>query len=304
MAPPSVQRDVRMDGVYFYRTSADGGVRRTLPDGRWSYCVMLRRGKLDLEVEYPRVHTLALSEGDVVAVSGLAPHVFAPPGASASTENFEAFAMSEAIAGASELIIGVVPSEPLALGSLMVGPILIRPDEHPDLSRQIWRAAEMLEDEYQFAASPDHALVVRRLAELMLINFTRRAVRERSGSDERRLGAGAERQIVKALDAFLEAPELHWDLPSLARTAGMSRTRFAETFKAVTGETPALLLTRLKLGSIAHRLANENLSVEAAAEAAGYSSAAAFVRAFRRVHGDTPARWRRRAIQGEPHHET
>ena len=63
------------------------------------------------------------------------------------------------------------------------------------------------------------------------------------------------------------------------------------------------MLTRLKLGSIAHRLANESLSVEAAAEASGYSSAAAFVRAFRRVHGDTPARWRRRAGQGEGVHE-
>ncbi|MBP6876443.1 MAG: helix-turn-helix transcriptional regulator [Phenylobacterium sp.] len=293
-----------MDGVEFYRTTADGGVRRILPAGRNSYCVMLRKGRLDLEIEYPKVATLTLNPGDVVAVSGLAAHAFVPPGAQAATAPFARGPMDEAPVGASELIIGVVPSEPLALGSLMLGPILIRPDEDPGRSRQVWRAAEMLEDEYLAGPSPDHALVVRRLAELMMINFTRQAVRDRNEQDGPALAAGVERQIVKALDAFLDAPDRHWDLPSLARTAGMSRTRFAQTFKAVTGETPALMLTRLKLGSIAHRLTNESLSVEAAAEAAGYSSAAAFVRAFRRVHGDTPARWRRRAGQGEGVHET
>ncbi len=303
MAGRSARRDVRMDGVEFYRTTADGGVRRILPAGRNSYCVIVRSGRLDLQVEYPKVATLALNAGDVVAVSGLAAHAFVPPAAAAATAPFERRPMTEPVTGASELIIGVVPSEALALGSLMLGPILIRADEHPSLSRQVWRATEMLEEEYRAPPSPDHALVVRRLAELMLINFTRQAVRDRNEQDGPALAAGVERQIVKALDAFLDAPNRHWDLPSLARTAGMSRTRFAQTFKAVTGETPALMLTRLKLGSIAHRLANESLSVEAAAEASGYSSAAAFVRAFRRVHGDTPARWRRRAGQGEGVHE-
>ena len=43
----------------------------------------------------------------------------------------------------------------------------------------------------------------------------------------------------------------------------------------------------------ARRIAGTTLSVEAAAEEAGYSSSAAFVRAFQREFGETPARWRR-----------
>jgi AraC-like DNA-binding protein len=38
--------------------------------------------------------------------------------------------------------------------------------------------------------------------------------------------------------------------------------------------------------------------VESAAEEAGYSSSAAFVRAFQREFGETPARWRRRRSGG------
>jgi AraC-like DNA-binding protein len=74
----------------------------------------------------------------------------------------------------------------------------------------------------------------------------------------------------------------------------MSRTRFAEEFKLVTGQTPGAIIARLRLTAVARRLTSERLSVEAAAEAAGYASAAAFVRAFQRAFGETPAHWRRR----------
>ncbi len=296
-AAATPRQDVRMDGVAYFRTSAEGGVRRVLPTGRYSYCVLVRRGDLTLEVNYPKAMTLTLEPGDIVAISGLAEHAFSPPAASAETATFHAGSMAEPAGIESDLIIGIVPNESLALGSLIIGPILIRSSEHPDLFRQVWRAAEMLEEEYRSPPSLDRDLVVRRLAELMMIAMTRRIVRAQAAEGVTRGGAGAERQIVNALDAFFQAPAQHWDLPSLARVAGMSRTRFAATFKAVTGETPALVLSRLRLGAVAHRLANENLSVEAAAEASGYGSAAAFVRAFSRVHGETPARWRRRATR-------
>ncbi len=286
-----------MDGVEFFRTSADGNLRRTLPAGRYSYCVFLRSGELDLEIDYPKTVTLRLHAGDVVAVSGLASHAFRPMGAISGEASFDLAAMGAPARGSIELIVGMVTNEALSLGSLTIGPILIRAETQPDLSRQVWRAAEMLEEEYLGPPTADRPLVVRRLAELMLINMTRLVMRERTAEGAVRAGLGVERQIVNALDAFFEAPDRHWDLPSLARAAGMSRTRFATTFKAVTGETPALVLSRLRLGSAAHRLANENLSVEAAAEAAGYSSAAAFVRAFQRVHGETPGRWRRKAAR-------
>lgn len=288
-------RDVHMDGVDFFRTFVSRTSRRMLTPGNFSYCIMLTRGELDLEIDFPDVSLIHLHAGDVVAVSGLVGHNFRARSGGRVIARFERHTMTDSMPNAeAELIVGVVPNEELALGSLMVGPILIRPGEYPDLSRQVWRAAEMLEEEYAAVPSPDRTLVVRRLAEIMLINMTRRIMRDRAMHGSAPIGTGVERQLMHALDAFFEAPGRRWDLPSLAKAAGMSRTRFAETFKLVTGQTPARVLTRLRLTAVARQLANEDISVEAAAEAAGYSSAATFVRAFQREHGETPARWRRR----------
>jgi AraC-like DNA-binding protein len=49
----------------------------------------------------------------------------------------------------------------------------------------------------------------------------------------------------------------------------------------------------MRLTAAARRLTSAALSVEAAASEAGYGSSAAFVRAFQREFGETPARWRR-----------
>src|SRR5262245_43069389 len=108
---PSPRQDVRMDGVEFFRTTADGGVCRTLPSGRYSYCVFLRRGELDLEIDYPRAATVRLKAGDVVAVSGLVSHQFRPPAAAPSQTPFVLAAMDAPERGSTELIVGMVSNE-------------------------------------------------------------------------------------------------------------------------------------------------------------------------------------------------
>lgn len=287
-------QDVRMDGAQFFRTSAGTSATRMLAPGPYSYCVMLRRGRLRLDVAFPSAASLDLQDGDVVAVSGLAEHGFAPPGAGRRRAGFDLRPMATPERAESDLLIGMVANESLALGSLVIGPILIRPAAQPDLAQQVWRVADMLEAEYRLPA-PDSDLVVRRLAEIILINMTRRLRPDDLASSA---PPGAERQIMRALDAFFGAPERTWDLRSLAREAAMSRTRFAETFKALTGQTPAHVVSRLRLATVARRLASEDLSIDSAAAQAGYGSTAAFVRAFQRVHGETPGRWRRRQAVG------
>jgi AraC-like DNA-binding protein len=189
-------------------------------------------------------------------------------------------------------VLGVAPNEVLALGSLTLGPVVVRPAEHPDLSRRLWGAVDMIEDEYAGASWIDRNLVIRRLAEIMTINIVRCSLAGHRKPGQP--GAPASRYVTQAINAFLRAPEQPWTLVELARAAGMSRTRFAQEFKLVTGQTPGRIVTRMRLTAVARQLATEPLSVEAAAEQAGYSSSAAFVRAFQREFGETPARWRRR----------
>jgi AraC-like DNA-binding protein len=158
----------------------------------------------------------------------------------------------------------------------------------------------MIEDEYADDSWIDRNLVVRRMAETMLINMSRRVFADRrDGSDRDADRIPANRQIMHAINAFFAAPNRSWSLDDLARTAGMSRTRFAEEFKLVTGQTPGRIISRMRLTAAARRLTSTPLSVEAAASEAGYGSAAAFVRAFQREFGETPARWRRQRLVGD-----
>jgi NAD(P)-dependent dehydrogenase (short-subunit alcohol dehydrogenase family)/AraC-like DNA-binding protein len=299
-APPAdvARHDVRMDGVFFFRTVASGDFVKALDPGNFSYCVMVRSGEVRLETDFPSAPQIVLAAGDAVAVSGLAPHAFTSLRAPAAQEpgRFERLALTGAEPGGDvELIVGVAPSESLALGSVLVGPIVVRPSEHPDLARRLWRAVEMLEDEYGDDSWIDRNLVIRRMAETMLINMSRRVFADRRTVPD--VGrAPANRRIMHAINAFFAAPDLAWSLDDLARTAGMSRTRFAEEFKLVTGQTPGRIISRLRLTAAARRLTSAALSVEAAALEAGYSSAAAFVRAFQREFGETPARWRRQRL--------
>lgn len=300
MSPSQLPRDlprhdVQMDGVYFVRAAADADCVKALEAGGFSYCFMVRRGCLRLETDFPLTRALDLGPGDAVAISGLAPHVFRAPGAVAggSVGGFDLRGVSDADPGREvDVFLGVAPSEALALGSLVWGPIFVGRAQHPDLSRRLWRAVEMLEDEYADEAQIDRSLVIRRLAETMAINYSRRAFADRRAPTQAPLEPPHPR-LIQAINAFLRAPEQAWTLADLAKAAGMSRTRFAEEFKLVTGRTPARIISRLRLTGIARRMATKALSVEAAAEEAGYSSSAAFVRAFQREFGETPARWRR-----------
>jgi len=299
----NVRHDVRMDGVYFFRTCIDGNFVNALEPGNFSYCVMVRRGRLRVETDFPVHSAIEVCAGDAIAVSGLAPHVFAS-NTSPKGEPLGRFDRQPVTCDSSgrsvELIIGVAPNETLALGSLMVGPIVVRAAQQPGLSRRLWRAVEMLEDEYSDEAWMDRNLVIRRLAEIMLVNMTRALLAHRASLPGETHSGNADAQVMKAITAFFSAPGKVWTLPALARAAGMSRTRFAETFKLVTGQTPKRVISRMRLTAIARRLANAALSVGTAAEEAGYSSSAAFVRAFQREFGETPARWRRERAARSP----
>ncbi|WP_374348642.1 helix-turn-helix domain-containing protein [Phenylobacterium sp.] len=284
---------MRMDGVSFFQSRPGAQFQNALASGNYSYCVMVRRGTLVLDADYPTSVSLKLLPGDIVSISGLTSHRFRRgPRVSGAPTAFAREAVELRSAEAPvDLLIGEVKSEALALGTLRSGPLLIRPFEHPDLARRIWNAATMLEDEYAEAPSPYRHRVVRRLAEIIAINISRRTAQH----DQETAMPDVGDRIVHALDAFFAEPTADWTLAKLSRAAGMSRTRFIEGFKQASGgQPPVRIMSRIRLAASARRLVDENLSIELAAEDAGYGSAAAFIRAFQREFGETPGRWRRR----------
>ena len=94
-----------------------------------------------------------------------------------------------------------------------------------------------------------------------------------------------EARVIEARQADSEMVRELWSgiLASIA-------SRMGGKASPSSAQAPSAEPCGLRLGNAQVRL---SLSVEAAAEEAGYSSSAAFVRAFQREFGETPARWRR-----------
>ncbi|AKH89474.1 AraC family transcriptional regulator [Edwardsiella tarda] len=98
-----------------------------------------------------------------------------------------------------------------------------------------------------------------------------------------------------AIAAMLHQPEQAWSVARLAELSHQSRASFARQFRAVTGSTPLLLLTQIRMAHGAALLARESHSLAVIAEHAGYASESAFHHAFVRHMGVTPGEYRRRA---------
>lgn len=75
----------------------------------------------------------------------------------------------------------------------------------------------------------------------------------------------------------------------------MSRATLARRFAELVGETPLAYLTRWRMDLAARRLRETTEPVGAIARGVGYSSEFAFSRAFSRVRGHPPGRYRRLA---------
>src|SRR5205823_526644 len=83
-------------------------------------------------------------------------------------------------------------------------------------------------------------------------------------------------------------PGERWTLPALANQAGMSRSRFAARFKAITGASPIDYLICWRMLLACERLSLGIESVAAISASLGYESESAFSTAFKRVIGCAP----------------
>lgn len=135
---------------------------------------------------------------------------------------------------------------------------------------------------------PGSSLMISRLIDLLVI----RALRSWAASQTRPsswVGALGDERIGRALSAIHAEPYRPWTLEGLASIAAMSRSIFAERFTARVGEAPLQYVKRLKLTLAADMLASGGLRVTQAAERIGYSSDAAFSRAFKAQFGYAPS---------------
>ena len=101
--------------------------------------------------------------------------------------------------------------------------------------------------------------------------------------------------VARALAEMAARPSAPHTLQSLSKISGLSRSGFIDRFTAVLGCTPMTALRQLRLKHAAHLLITDGVSIEQAANAAGYQSRSSFIRAFRKAHGRDPSQFRKAA---------
>ena len=99
-------------------------------------------------------------------------------------------------------------------------------------------------------------------------------------------------RLKRSLDLVLRRLGQPCTVEEVAAEAVFSRFHCQRMFRAMTGESIAELVRRLRLQRAAHRLRHESVNVIEVALDAGYGSEEAFSRAFRRGCGMSPNRYR------------
>jgi AraC family transcriptional regulator, alkane utilization regulator len=142
------------------------------------------------------------------------------------------------------------------------------------------------------AARPGSQLMLGRLMEILFVELLRRHVSRLPAESTGWLAALNDPVVGRALKLVHAAPARRWTADDLAREAGASRTVLAERFNALLGKPPIEYVISWRLQLAADRLRGSKDNIASIAADVGYESEAAFNRAFKRVTGVTPGRWR------------
>jgi AraC-like DNA-binding protein len=137
------------------------------------------------------------------------------------------------------------------------------------------------------------ALVLAKLSEVLFVEVLRSYINSLPSSQIGWLAGARDPIVGHALALLHQDPARLWTLQDLAKRTGLSRTRLAERVRHFLGTSPMAYLAQWRLRLGAETLQSTDNSVAEVAAAVGYSSEAAFNRAFKREFDCPPARFRR-----------
>lgn len=102
------------------------------------------------------------------------------------------------------------------------------------------------------------------------------------------LAALRDPRLARAILALHRQPGREWTVAQLAAECHISRSVFARRFETTIGVPPLRYATELRMRLAAQLLTHERVSIDVVARRLGYTSQAAFSRAFKRVIGKSP----------------
>ncbi|MBJ2345311.1 MULTISPECIES: AraC family transcriptional regulator [Pseudomonas] len=138
------------------------------------------------------------------------------------------------------------------------------------------------------AARIGFAGILARLADVVAAMVVRGWVECACGNASGLVAALRDPRLANALLALHQQPGRDWTVAQLAEQCNTSRSAFADRFQMTIGMAPLRYVTELRMRLASQWLTLERLPIEEVAQRLGYTSQAAFSRAFKRITGKTP----------------
>ncbi|MBY4214019.1 AraC family transcriptional regulator [Rhodococcus fascians] len=298
---------LRMTGSFYVRSEMSGSWGLALPamdDAVWFHtvvdgsCVLSVPGESTRElvpgdfalVPHGRGHVLAAdieSVGDATSVYEV-PHDYV-------SDRYAVIAQRDTSGPDTVLVCGAVRMDhPAAQQLLRLLPALIVIDADSERRRtRMQTVLAMVADEAR-SLEPGGEAVITRLSDVLVIQALRSWIADTPSAQSGWLGALQDERIRGALVRIHRNPDERWTVAALASSAHMSRSSFSARFTALVGDSVMSYLATWRMQVAYDTLRSEDVVLAELARRSGYSSEAAFGKAFKRAMGVSPGSVRRR----------
>lgn len=135
--------------------------------------------------------------------------------------------------------------------------------------------------------------ILARLADVVMAVIVRGWVECGCGNSSAFVTALREPRLSRAILALHRQPGRDWTVAELAIESGLSRSVFAKRFQETIGVSPLRYAGELRMRIARTWLSYDRMSIERVADRLGYTSQAAFSRAYKRITGMSPGYSRR-----------
>ena len=160
-------------------------------------------------------------------------------------------------------------------------------------------AAEWIRSTFQYAAEevaggrPGSETVLAKLSELLFVEAVRRYAEALPQGQTGWLAGLRDPYVARTLALLHRDITRDWNVDDLSRDVGLSRSALADRFLGLIGTPLMHYLANWRMQVASQKLRNTSASLAQVADSVGYSSEAAFSRAFKKAFGAAPATWRR-----------
>jgi AraC-like DNA-binding protein len=270
-----------------------------VPPSEDTYCYVVRSGHCLLETDDLDA-PLSLQAGDIVTLVAGQRHVWRDSlqtRARPTLPGFEDAAVAPQLRlrapkpGRTRMLILSAPRSSNQFVSVYPAVVAI-PRTARESHAFLQRVVRLIEME-ALAERPGREAVMRRLAELVVIELVRFALPRLPRGGGNWLGGLTDAHIGRAIALMHDRLGHDWTLSELSEAVGMSRAVFVERFTRLVGEPPNRYLRRVRMHRAATRLDETNEPIIRIAYDVGYCSESAFNKAFSKEMGVAPARYRR-----------